>query len=137
MVIVVVVIVVVMKVVVVIVVVVIVAVVIVAAVIVAVVIVDVVIVVLWPRALYGGLRKMPPCRPVRLICWLWLGCGARLLVIIACGSGAVHFSVVTGALVLHWLSFKHSSGGLRKIPPVAPFASYFGCGSGAAPGCSL
>ena len=80
MVIVVVVIVVVMKVVVVIVVVVIVAVVIVAAVIVAVVIVDVVIVVLWPRALYGGLRKMPP---------------------------------------------------------VAPFASYFGCGSGAAPGCSL
>ena len=64
-------------------------------------------------------------------------CGARLIVIIACDSGAVHFSAVTGAVVLHWLSFKHSYGGLRRSPPVAPFASYFGCGSGAGPGCSL
>ena len=44
---------------------------------------------------------------------------------------------VTGALVLHWLLFKHSYEGLRKSAPVAPFASYFGGGSGAAPGCSL
>ena len=74
---------------------------------------------------------------VLLLGWVWLGCGIRLRVIIACDSGAVRFSVATGALVLRWLSFKHSYGGLRKSSTVAPFASYFGCGSGAGPGCSL
>jgi hypothetical protein len=71
--------------------------------------------------LWGSAEKFP----VRFVFWLWLGCGARLLVISACDSGAVCFSVATGTL---W-------GVCGKVPLPPLFASKFGGGSGAGP-CS-
>ena len=72
---------------------------------------------------------------VRLVFNLWLLCGCMLRVPNGCGSGAVRFSVATGALVLRWLSFRHSYGGCGRYggrSGSATFDSFSCCGSSAA-----
>ena len=51
----------------------------------------------------------------RLVFLLWLRCGCMLLARDGCGCGPVRFSVGTGALVLRWLTFRHSYGVCGKL----------------------